>query len=1144
MRFFILGATEARHEDGRVIPLGGPRVRALLTALALRADGPGPVPVDTLIADIWPDGDAPADAPAALQALVGRLRRALGEEGKRLIGHHRAPAGYRLTAGPESVDLFRFQRLVREADPAHADPATVARTLRTALALWRGPALADLPEAARHPVAVRARTLRLTALRRRITADLALGPAEPLLPELRELTAEHPLDEPVRALHLRALRAAGRPAQALAAYEAVRTTLAERLGTTPGPELRALYAELLAEDSEDAALSEDAEVPRDAGEAGDPGNRAEGRPAPRRPPRTATAGNIRPRLTSFVGREADLSALRAELRTARLITLTGAGGSGKTRLAEQAALATDGRDRYPDGAWIAELAKLDHPTAVPGAVLSALGLRETSVEHHHDPAARLLEYCAGRELLLVLDNCEHVITAAATLAETLLTHCPRLTVLATSREPLGIPGERVRPVEPLPPAPAHRLFTERGAAVRRDLPADDPAVAEICRRLDGLPLAIELAAARLRTLTPRQIAARLDDRFRLLTSGWRTVLPRQQTLRAVVDWSWDLLEEPERTVLRRLPVFAGGWTLAAAEAVCADGRTITSGQVLGLLGSLVDKSIVLADTGTDTTAGADATDGADHADTGPDDGTGARYRMLETIHEYAAERAAEHPAERAATRARHTAHVLRFVQRAEPRLRGPGQLHWFARIEADLDNIRAALRRALRAADQDSAGQLVLGMGWFWYLRNYRAEGLEWTRHTIALDPDADRDAAPVPADGEPWPDDPRYLHRLELRLLTTFLMQDQDHSSFDFTDEILHRQARRMFTAFGVTDLERGTRFPGMLWPFTGFMIGETFNDVARRMTESVGRLRARRASAAARATGPGSGDWELAVMLLFRFRVSLDVPGAYSTVRHRAAHDVEDLAELEDLAHRVGDRWLTCQTHGMRGEYFVLLGDYRGAADAFTRAVRTAEEVGAHAEVPFFTARLAEATYYAGDIARARTLLDATVARAEELGLPDCLGLTQYLGATMALENGDPATARTLRERAARNLKAGTPAPMFQVIMGILTSRLLLAEGASWRDALSELRTALSYGVLVGCSDLLFSQLLLAAAATVSAGGRTAVAARLLATAYALRGDLPLTPPERRAMDALSLPPPGAEPPLERTEALDLVTTLLSDS
>ncbi|MGW8849974.1 AfsR/SARP family transcriptional regulator [Streptomyces xiamenensis] len=1142
MRFFILGATEARHEDGRVIPLGGPRVRALLTALALRADGPGPVPVDTLIAGIWPDGDAPADAPAALQALVGRLRRALGEEGRRLIGHHRAPVGYRLTAGPESVDLFRFERLVREADPAHADPATVARTLRTALALWRGPALADLPESARHPVAVRARTLRLTALRRRITADLALGPAEPLLPELRELTAEHPLDEPVRALHLRALRAAGRPAQALAAYEAVRTTLAERLGTTPGPELRALYAELLAEDSEDSEDSDDA---RDAGDARPTGNRAAGSPAPRRPPGTAPAGNIRPRLTSFVGREADLSALEADLRTARLVTLTGAGGSGKTRLAEQAALATGGQDRYPDGAWIAELAKLDHPTAVPGAVLSALGLRETSVEHHHDPAARLLEYCAGRELLLVLDNCEHVITAAATLAETLLTHCPRLTVLATSREPLGVPGERVRPVEPLPPAPAHRLFTERGAAVRRDLPADEPAVAEICRRLDGLPLAIELAAARLRTLTPRQIAARLDDRFRLLTSGWRTVLPRQQTLRAVVDWSWDLLEEPERTVLRRLSVFAGGWTLAAAEAVCADGRTVTSGQVLDLLGSLVDKSIVLADTGAGTPDRADEADEAD-GDTGAgtDDGTGARYRMLETIHEYAAERAAEHPAERAATRARHTAHVLRFVQRAEPRLRGPGQLHWFARVEADLDNIRAALRRALRAADRDSAGQLVVGMGWFWYLRNYRAEGLEWIRHTIALDPDADQDAAPAPADGEPWPDDPRYLDRLELRLLAAFLMQDQDHSSFDLTDETLHRQARRMFTAFGVTDRERGTRFPGMLWPFTGFMIGETFHDIARRMTESIGRLRARRASAAARATGPGSGDWELAVMLLFRFRVSLDVPGAYSTVRHRAAHDVEDLAELEDLAHRVGDRWLTCQTHGLRGEYFVLLGDYPGAADAFTRAVRTAEEVGAHAEVPFFTARLAEATYYAGDIDGAGALLTATVARAEELGLPDCLGLTQYLGATMALENGDPGTARTLRERAARNLKAGTPAPMFQVIMGILTSRLLLAEGAPWRDALSELRTALSYGVLVGCSDLLLSQLLLGAAATVSAGGRTAVAARLLATAYALRGDLPLTPPERRAMDALPLPPPGGEPPLERTEALDLVTRLLSDS
>ncbi|MFE1358407.1 AfsR/SARP family transcriptional regulator [Streptomyces harbinensis] len=1126
MRFFILGATEAHDANGRPIPLGGPRVRALLTALALRADRPGPVPVDSLIADIWADdptavGPAardlpPADAPAALQALVGRLRRALGDRHRDAVVRSAAPPGYRLTADPDSIDLFRFQRLVRTAE--RQDPATEARTLRAALALWRGPVLADLPEPARRPVAARLEALHRTARRRRAAADLALGPAEPLLPELRELIDADPLDEPAHALYIRALRAAGRPAQALAAYETVRTTLADRLGTTPGPELTALYAELL--------------TPGEPAPPAPPGTPATRPPEPEPEPAPAPAppaGNVRARLTSFVGRESDLAALRTDLRHARLITLTGAGGSGKTRLAEHTGLTvTD----YPDGVWIAELAKLDHPGAVPGAVLSALGRRETTLvrgasgtDPHHDPAERLLEYCAGRRLLLILDNCEHVITAAATLAEILLTHCPRLTVLATSREPLGVPGELVRPVEPLPLASAHRLFTERGAAVRRDAPDDDAAVAEICRRLDGLPLAIELAAARLRSLTPRQIAARLDDRFRLLTNGSRTVLPRQQTLRAVVDWSWDLLEEPERTVLRRLSVFAGGCTLPAAEAVVADGATVPRDQVLGILGSLVDKSIVLADT--------------------TDPATGVRYRMLETIHEYAAGRAAEHPADRAATRARHTAHLLRFLAQAAPRLRGPAQLGWLARVEADLDNIRALLTRALRAGDRDTAGRAVLHMGWFWYLRNYRSEGHEWIRLTLELDPHAADDDRPTPGPGEPWPDDPRYLHRLELRLLSAFLLADQHPGSLDLTDERMHRHARRMYTAFGETVPERGYRFPGMLWPFTGFLLGETFPAVAARMTRAITQLR--------RADPAEDRSWELAVMLLFRFRVSLEVPGAHAVGGLRTPRALSDLAELEALAHRVGDRWLSCQTYGLRGDYASFTGDYPTAAAEFDKAISIAEEVGAHAETPFFTVRLAEATYHSGDPHRARALLDEVSVRAQRLGLRDCLGIADYLGAVMALELGDPATARTLRERSVSNLKGGTPTPMFQVIMGILTSRLLLAEGAPWRTALAEVHTALSYGSLMGCPDLLLSQLLLAAAAVVTEGGEPAVARRLLAGVHALRGDLPLTPPEervlRRVTRAVAGAGPGAadEAPLvDGAETLAVLTALLpvSDS
>ncbi|ADI12066.1 putative multi-domain regulator [Streptomyces bingchenggensis BCW-1] len=1007
-RYRVLGATQAVRPDGTEVPLGGARLRALLGALAV--GGGRPASMAQLAAQVWGEDEAPpADEVAAVQALVGRLRRVLGKEAVASV-----PGGYRLVAEPDDIDLFRFERLAAEGSAAigAGDPRLAAALLDEALTLWRGPLLADLPGAVGGtspasrggPAAVRAERRHAQARRDRLTAEVALGRAEGALAELAALAGQEPLDEPLQALWIRALRATGRRAEALQAYEEVRLRLADRLGADPSGELRALHAELLAEDAtpsppDGSAWPDGSGAP---GYGGHPGRGGQQGP-----------GNLRPRLTTFVGREAELGGLVGELGARRLVTLMGPGGVGKTRLALEAAEAADGA--WPGGVWVAELAPVRGGEAVAEAVLTALGARDTALGGPGarelraaegaapGPLAELLEHCARRRMLLVLDNCEHVVGAAAELAQALLADCPGVTVLATSREPLGVPGEWVRPVEPLPPEVALRLFAERGAAVRPGFGTEDdrPACEEICRRLDGLPLAIELAAARLRALTPRQIADRLDSRFRLLTGGHRTALPRQRTLRAVVDWSWDLLDEGERTVLRRLAVFAGGCALEEAEAVCAEPTRAggATPATLDILSSLVDKSLVLA------------------VPEGPD---GMRYRLLETVAEYAAQRLAE-AGEREDVERRHLAVYRELVRTGDPLLRGPEQARWLERFEAEHDNVRAALRRAVELREEQEALCLALSMSWFWQLRNHYGDARSWAPAVAALGPDpflapvrpAVPLADPCTAQAPPWSEEQLWEARRGVRLM---VFASDGGGAAPADGEGAQEYLRGIVDAYR-PGLPQTCRQPGFLWFSARLLtgraasLGETLDDAVRDCRE-FGYV------------------WELGLVLLLRARLRY---GGHPGGPERSEGDADQaLAQFE----RAGDPWGIAESLSVRGEAYEWRGRYEEAAADFGRAVGIAARGGAKAQVPALKAKLAsvrlETARDAGEEAEAeRVLLQAVTESGQYAGeaLDTArLILVQRLGRT-----GRTTAARDQLDLLEQAFPAATPAFLTGMVAGL---------------------------------------------------------------------------------------------------------------
>jgi predicted ATPase/DNA-binding SARP family transcriptional activator len=996
----MLGPLEVRTDDGGLADVPGARLRGLLIALALRPDRV--VPKASLVDWIWGE-DPPADAANALQRLVSRLRKALPEgviEGQ--------PDGYRLRVAPDAVDAARFERLVSAGQARTGDASRRARLLREALELWRGAAMQDvglLDSAAFDAAVIRLEELRLTAAEERADAEITLGRGAELVTELSDLVAAHPVRERLVAALMRALVAAGRDSEALLVYQRAREALADALGVDPSPELAALHVALL---------------------RGELGRREETRKT-----------NLRAELTSFVGKDADVGAVRELIATRRLTTLIGPGGSGKTRLATETARTLLGD--LPDGAWLVDLAAIGADGDMAQSTLTALGLRDALLGEapNAEPTDRLIAAIREREALLILDNCEHVIESAAVFAHRVLGECQRLRILATSREPLGITGEALWVVEPLAlpegdagsgdieSSPAVQLLRDRAGEVRRDLASDTSTLAtmaRVCRALDGMPLAIELAAARLRTMSIDQLASRLDDRFRLLTSGSRTALPRHRTLRAMVDWSWELLTDAERVVLRRLSVFSGGASLEAAERVCA-GDAVEQDQVLDLLTALTEKSLLLNDGGN-----------APH------------YRMSGTIMEYAGQRLAA-AGEADLARHAHLAYFTELAELADPQLRRAEQLNWLATLEAEHDNIGAAMRGALAAGEAQSAMRLAAGAGWYWWLGGHKTEGMELL-------------TAATEAPGEVTDEARATVYGLLVQFVSAGRGDEHQaaawiHEAYRFSQgSQLRHPAPRVVAA-----LERMLQAPDAVLTAWELLLSD-------------------------------QDPWVRAIarLQLGKMRIMLGQGGREADVYLETA-----LAEFRALGERFGISFALTEL----ADRIAVRGEFAAAGEHYEQAIAVVTEVGSTEDVIRLRSQQAQLYWLQGDEAASAAAIAEAQRHAERVTWPDALAELALSKAELARWGGDAAEARKQLGVAASLL--GDEAK--QAIIRVVTHDLLgyLAEdpgearahrAVAWEAAVAAGHAPMIATALVGVADLALRR------------GEYEQAVRLLAASTAVRG------------------------------------------